>query len=88
MIDETNDKAYKLLRQIHAKAMQLELHMWAFSSRIARTYCGDGTQEQVRESLNKISNHASEQVERYATEAQRLCELIEEFQKVLQEDND
>ena len=87
MISTTHGRAYELFRQIHAKALQLEIQMNSLSSVIANRYSGNYTQEQAHRYLTSLSNHTSEQAEGYAAGMQELCRLIKECHEVLQEDN-
>ena len=85
MISTTHGRAYELCRQIHAKALQLEIQMSALSSVIASTYCWNDTEEQTRKRLDRLFNYTSEQAEGYAAGMQELCRLIKESHEVLQE---
>ena len=87
MISTTHGRAYELFRQIHAKALQLEIQMMSLSNVIASSYSGNYTQEQAHRHLTSLSDHVSKQIGEYVSGAQELCRLIKECQKVLQEEN-
>ena len=84
MTDDINDKAYGLLLAIQIEAGQLETKMNS-----VRHIIGDRQMNFSKEPryLKSLADYFSREAEGYAAGMQELCRLINECQKVLQEDN-
>ena len=84
MISTTHDKVYDLFLAIQIKAGQLEAKMGS-----ARRIIGDRQMNFSKEPryLQSLADYFSREAEGYAAGMQELCRLINECQKVLQEDN-